>query len=132
KMMQPGGTMVSGRLSNTFGGSRDREAMRVTIDVSPSELDGMIYLRGFTGNQYMGDSWEAEDAEAFEEEASEWLFYAGDKSRAVANASYRSAQDYQMAEGAAAQEVHYRIDVNSASDRYAYLPYLVEASAGLV
>ena len=132
KMMQPGGTMVSGRLSNTFGGSRDREAMRVTIDVSPSELDGMIYLRGFTGNQYMGDSWEAVDAEAFEEEASEWLFYAGDKSRAVANAPYRSAQDYQMAEGAAAQEVHYRIDVNSASDRYAYLPYLAEASDGLV
>ena len=69
--------MVSGRLSNTFGGSRDREVMRITIDVSPSELDGMVYLRGFTGNQYMGDSWQAVDAEKFEEEASEWLFFAG-------------------------------------------------------
>ena len=130
-MSQSGGSMVSGRLSNTFGGSRDREVMRITIDVSPSELDGMVYLRGFTGNQYMGDSWQAVDAEKFEEEASEWLFFAGDKARAVANAPYRSAQDFQMAEGAEAREVHYSIDVNSAFDHYAYLPYLAETSDGL-
>lgn len=128
---QAQGGVVSGKLSNTFGGNSDREAMRVVIDADPDSLSGMIYLRGFTGNRYLGDSWEAVSAEDFEEAADGWRFYSGDKERAIANAPYQNVRDYRLALDDPKPEVHYTIEVTSSGDKYAYLPYQARAEEGL-
>lgn len=129
-MLQPGGTMVSGRLTNTFGGNTGSEAIRISIDVSPAELDGMIYLRGFTGNRYKGSSWEAVDDRKFESESAGWGMDSSG-AYAVANAPYRSAAMYAMTGGDEGQ-IHYSLKVRSADDRYAYLPYQAEVPEGLI
>lgn len=128
-MLQSGQTMVSGRLTNTFEGNTDREAMRISIDVSPAELEGMIYLRGFTGNRYRGNSWEKVDDRKFERELAEW---SKDSFGAytVADSPYKSAAEYALT-GGDVRRIHYNLTVRAANDRYAYLPYQAEASGSL-
>lgn len=128
-MLQSGGTMVSGKLTNTFEGNTNGEAMRISIDVSPAELGGMIYLRGFTGNRYRGNSWGEVDDRKFERELAEW---SKDSFGAytVADLPYKSAAEYALTEGDV-RRIHYNLTVRSADDRYAYLPYQAEASGSL-
>lgn len=128
-MLKSGGTMVSGRLTNTFEENTDREAMRISIDVSPAELEGMIYLRGFTGNRYQGNSWKEVDDRKFERELAEWSKNSFG-AYTVADLPYKSAAEYALAEGDV-RRIQYSLTVRDADDRYAYLPYQAEASGAL-
>ncbi len=124
-----GGGVSDGKLGDIEGSSYDGiEAVKVTSSVRTSEI---LYLKGFIGSSYTGDSWKAGDAEAFENAALNWKT-EGDASLYVQNLPFlrmlyaqntlkESGTDPDTDQEADAAEL--TVDRLNANTRYTYVPY---------
>lgn len=116
------GGAVDGRLNRgelDFDGTKE---LRVTIDYQP---ESAIYLKGYVGDTYTGEEWEAVDGGALLDYAkAEGWAYEEELSRMVSDMTYEmlnSGIDLTY------QEQHMTMERVHASRKYAYLPYYAKA-----
>lgn len=65
-----GGGVSDGELGDVEGSSYDGiESIRVTTSAQPKEV---LYLKGFVGSEYTGDSWKPGDEDALQDAALNW------------------------------------------------------------
>ena len=125
-----GGGVSDGKLGDIEGSSYDGiEAVKVTSSVKPSEI---LYLKGFIGSDYAGDSWKPGDENEFENAALNWKTQDDDASLYIQNLPFLRmmyAQNIlkesgtELNENQDAVQAELAVERLNANTRYTYVPY---------
>lgn len=118
-----------GRLSNQSGKQKGTNTIKLIMNKDPGES---IYLKGFVGDTYLGDSWSMiSDKELLN--ANRNFGFSGFEREELQNLPYEYQKEYRRTENNIQEdEIQYRIEIQNVAGKYAYIPYFSKPQQDLI